>query len=137
VSNTKLRIEGIENVKRNFNALTEGMNPAAARVLKEIAEEVKTEAKELVPVDTGALRDSIRLIVTAKSAGNITRVGVRAGGYEVNPKTGSLVNYAVYVEFGTSRQSPQPYLIPAASKKASRIMRLLLKELVILPRKYV
>ena len=137
MSNTKLRIEGIENVKRNFNALTEGMNPAAARVLKEVAEEVKTEAKDLVPVDTGALRDSIRLIVTAKPAGNITRVGVRAGGYEVNPKTGKLVNYAVYVEFGTSRQSPQPYLIPAVNKKAVPIMRRLLKELVILPRKYV
>ena len=132
-----LKVEGIEHVKRNFNALTDGMNPAAARVLKEIAEEVKTEAKDLVPVDTGALRDSIRLIVTAVSAGDITRVGVRAGGYEVNPKTGNLVNYAVYVEFGTSRQSPQPYLIPAASKKASQIMRRLLKELTLLPRRYV
>jgi len=137
MSSKQLRIEGIENVKRNFNALTKGINPAAARVLKAVAEDVKKEAKELVPVDTGALRDSIRVIVTAKTAGNITRVGVRAGGYEVNPKTGKLVDYAVSVEFGTSRQMPQPYLIPAASKKASRIMRRLLRELIILPRRYV
>jgi len=137
VSKTRLRIDGVEKVKRNFNVLTQGMEPAAARVLKEVAEEAKTEAKKLVPVDTGALRDSIRLIVTAKTAGNITRVGIRAGGYEVNPKTGKLVNYAIPVEFGTHRQVPQPYLIPAVSRKASRIMRRLLKELVILPRRFV
>ena len=137
MSSTRLRIEGTENVKRNFNALTKGINPAAARVLKAVAEDVKKEAKERVPVDTGALKASIRLIVTAARAGNVTRVGVRAGGYEVNPKTGKLVDYAVSIEFGTSRQTPQPYLIPAASKKASRIMRRLLKELIILPRRYV
>ncbi len=137
MSSARLRITGIEQVKRNFNALTKGINPAAVRVLKQVAKEVKDEAKELVPIDTGALKASIRLIVTAATAGDITRIGVRAGGYEVNPKTGKLVNYAVYVEFGTSRQTPQPYLIPAASKKASRTMRLLLRELVILPRRYV
>lgn len=137
MARSHFKLVGTEQVKRNFLALTEGMNPAAARVLKEVAEDVKTEAKELVPVDTGALRDSIRVIVTAKTAGNITRVGVRAGGYEVNPKTGKLVDYAVPVEFGTSRQMPQPYLIPAASKKAVTIMRRLLKELIILPRRYV
>lgn len=133
----QLRIKGIEKVKRSFNALTKGIDPAAARVLKEVAKEVKEEAKELVPVDTGALQASIRLIVTAATAGHVTRVGVRAGGYEVNPKTGKLVDYAVYVEFGTSRQTPQPYLVPAASKKAGPIMRRLLKELIILPQRYV
>lgn len=137
MSSTRLRIEGIENVKRNFNALTRGINPAAARVLKAVAEDVKKEAKELVPVDTGALKASIRLIVTAARAGNVTRVGVRAGGYEVNPKTGKLVDYAVSVEFGTSRQMPQPYLVPAVSRKAVPIMRRLLRELIILPRRYV
>lgn len=134
---TQLRIEGTEKVKRNFNALTRGIDPAAARVLKAVAEDVKKEAKELVPVDTGALQASIRLIVTAATAGHVTRVGVRAGGYEVNPKTGRPVDYAVPVEFGTSQQTPQPYLIPAASKKAVPIMRSLLRELIILPRRYV
>ena len=103
------------------------MNPAAASVLKEIAEKVKTEAKQLCPVDTGALRKSIRLTSTAKIAGQITRIGVRAGGYEVNPKTRKLVNYAVIVEFGSSRQAPQGYLIPATNRKAVPLMRELIK----------
>jgi len=119
----------MEQAKRNFNALTAGLDPLTATILKSVAKEVKEEAKELVPVDTGSLRKSIRVTSTAKVAGKITRVGVRAGGYEVNPKTGNLVNYAIYVEFGTSRQTPQPYLIPAANRKAVPIMRQLLKGL--------
>ena len=137
MSSTRLRIVGIDKVKRNFAALTRGMTPAAARVLKAVAKEAKEEAKELVAVDTGALRASIRLITTAATAGNITRVGIRAGGYEINPKTGKLVNYAIPQEFGTSRMAPHPYLIPAVSKKAGPIMRRLLKELIILPRRYI
>lgn len=129
MSSARLRIVGIDKVKRNFNALVEGIDPAAVRVLKEVAKEVKDEAKELVAVDTGALQASIRLIVTAATAGHVTRIGVRAGGYEVNPKTGKLVNYAIPQEFGTSRMAPHPYLIPAASKKAVPIMRRLLKEI--------
>ena len=116
----------MEQVKRNFNALTVALDPLTERILKSVANEVKEEARELVPVDTGALRRSIRVTSTAREAGKITRVGVRAGGYETNPKTGKIVNYAIYVEFGTSHQSPQPYLIQAANKKAVPIMRQLL-----------
>ena len=124
-----LRIVGMEKVKRNFNALTVGLDPLTVKVLKAVAKDVKEEAKTLVPVDTGALQKSIRVISTAKVKGKITRVGVRAGGYEVNPKTGHLVNYAVFVEFGTSRQAAQPYLRPAASRKAVPIMNKLLSGL--------
>ena len=123
---SQIKIVGIEQVKRNFNTLTAALDPLTERILKAVANEVKEEARELVPVDTGALRKSIRVTSTAKEAGKTTRVGVRAGGYETNPKTGHLVNYAIYVEFGTSRQSPQPFLIPAANRKAGPIMRQLL-----------
>ena len=124
-----IKIVGMEKVRRNFMALTEGLDPLTLKVLKDVAEDVKEEAKELVPVDTGALRKSIRVISTAKEKGKITRIGVRAGGYETNPKTGHIVNYAVYVEFGTSRRAATPYLIPAANKKAVPIMNKLLKGL--------
>jgi len=128
VSKVGVRIEGVDQVKRNFDYLTRGIDPAAVRVLKAVAEDVKEEARELVPVDTGALRASIRLITTAKVAGNITRVGVRAGGFVINPKTGKLVDYAIPIEFGWSKKAPQGFLIPAASKKAVPIIRGLIKE---------
>lgn len=122
-----LRIEGIAKVNRTFRHLAREIDPVVVVSLKKIAEEVKKEAKRLAPVDTGALQKSIRLTSTAKIAGKVTRVGVRAGGFEVNPKTGNLVNYAVIVEFGSSRQVPQGYLIPAVSRKAVPLMRELMK----------
>lgn len=51
--------------------------------------------KALTPVDTGNLRDSIDYIVDDKSV-----------------TIGTNVEYAPYVEFGTSRQKAQPYLLP-------------------------
>jgi hypothetical protein len=52
------------------------------------------------PVETGSLRDSIR--VERGGAGMFWReVKVRAGGYITNPKTGRIVNYAKYQELGT------------------------------------
>ncbi len=53
-------------------------------------------ARELCPVDTGRLRDSIRV----ERDGNAARVSANT-------------DYAAYVEFGTSKTAPQPYLIPA------------------------
>ena len=57
---------------------------------------IDREAKKLVPVDTGRLKTSI---------------GIDRG--EMMADIGTNVYYAPYVEFGTSRQSAQPYLIPS------------------------
>jgi len=118
-----LRVVGAEKVKKNLGLLVREIDPVVVDALKKVAEKVKEEAKSNCPVDTGALRKSIRRITTAERKGHVTRVGVRAGGYEMNPKTGRLVDYAVYVEMGTSRQRPQPFLVPAAQGKAWPILR--------------
>lgn len=55
-------------------------------------------AKELCPVDTGRLRNSI------------SHEYDEEGAY-----IGTNVEYAPYVELGTSRQSAQPYLEPAVT----------------------
>lgn len=61
---------------------------------------VERYAKYLSPVDTGRLRNSI----THEVATNEEAVYV-----------GTNVEYAPYVEVGTSRQRPQPYLRPAVA----------------------
>lgn len=59
--------------------------------------------QRLVPKKTWALHDTISAETTA-SGGVVTTV-VGAGG--------GKVNYALYVELGTSRQAAQPYIRPA------------------------
>lgn len=85
----------------------------------ETAKDAKKYAKQYVPVDTGSLRKSIRVERLARPKGHFFYTGIRAGGYVRNPKTGRFVDYQRYVEYGTSRQRPQPFMRPAI-RKASR-----------------
>ena len=68
-------------------------------VVRKTAFDVEAQAKQTVPVDTGALKNSISTTMES----DLTAI--------VAPHT----EYAVFVEFGTSRGSPaQPYMTPAA-----------------------
>lgn len=76
---------------------------AAARGVHRAAGFVADLARQLAPVDTGALRASIRVTPDAPAL----RVEVQAGGGLPDAR-------AVYQELGTSRMAASPYLTPAA-----------------------
>lgn len=80
--------------------------------LNQVADRIVEDAKAAVRVDTGSLQKSIRKQHHV-SQGHIHTIGVSAGGYTVNPKTGRIVDYARYLEYGTSRMPPRPYMTPA------------------------
>lgn len=65
-----------------------------------VAQQLRTEAIRLAPVDTGRLRQSI----------GVRRIG--DGHYRV----GTNVSYAPFVEFGTRHTRAQPFLRPALEK---------------------
>lgn len=93
-------------VKDKIAQLPEKMIEWASEVLKEQCDVIVGLAKIYVAVDTGSLRDSIR--VERGGEGLHWRgFRVRAGGYIVNPRTNRLVDYAVFVE------ESQPFLGPA------------------------
>lgn len=89
------------------------LDKAAEKGTRDTAEAIRDTAKNLSPVDTGSLRQSIRLQVHAMPARHIHKIGVSAGGYVTNPKTKRKVDYASYQEYGTSKMAPQPYMHPA------------------------
>lgn len=68
---------------------------------------IEGNAKQIVPVDTGALRSSIGTDITREGAGR---------GYSVTAEVGSPLDYAVYVELGTSRMAPYAYLGPSLDR---------------------
>ena len=90
------------------------------RVVEEtriVLDKMVDTAKILVRKDTWSLCKSIRRESYARPAGCFLQMGFRAGGYIVNPKTGRLVDYAIYQEFGTSRMpGGYPYMRPAADR---------------------
>lgn len=73
-----------------------------ARVVRRTAAAVERDAKALCPVDTGFLRNSIT-----------TSVGGDGRSSLMSAEVGPSANYAPFVEFGTSRMAPQPFLMPA------------------------
>lgn len=75
-------------------------------ILVEVAEFIEMRAKQLVPVVTGNLRDSIRVIVQ---------------GWQILAAAGA--DYASMVEFGTTVVAARPYLIPAIEEGARLLWR--------------
>lgn len=75
-----------------------GLN-AVDKVITDYGDKVATSARALVPVLTGTLKGSIRVVPGAH------RVEVEATEY-----------YAQFVEFGTSKMAPEPFMEPALAE---------------------
>lgn len=93
-------------VKQDLAELPEKMLESAFEVLLDQAHLMRDLAQVYVRVDTGSLRDSIR-VERGGQGMHWRQVRVRAGGYITNPKTGKLVDYATIVEV------KYPYMRPA------------------------
>jgi hypothetical protein len=87
------------NIKEKLAVLPEKMADYAEEVLLDAAHLIVGLAQVYCPVDTGSLRDSIR-VERGGQGMRWRQVSVRAGGYVTNPKTGRKVDYAWYVEYG-------------------------------------
>ena len=86
------------DIKDNSKAIMSAYSQARERSLEIIGLTAEKYAKEIVPVDTGRLRNSITHAVEGKDV-----------------FVGSATEYAASVEYGTIKQKAQPYLRPAAT----------------------
>lgn len=102
--------EEFDRMKAVLLRIIDGMDDNMRGELDEVAERVLHDAKVNCPVDTGSLQSSGRKESVARPAGNVWEIGVRFGGYIVNPKTHRIVDYAVKVERGTSKMMARPFL---------------------------
>lgn len=95
-------IRGIGAVVRNLEKAQKQIEDGVRKAAMRTAFEIEAEAVSRVPVDSGRLKGSI----STQEVGDVIEVGSGV-------KAGSEVEYAHFVEFGTSRQAAQPYLQPA------------------------
>lgn len=93
-------------VKQDIAAIPNAILEGAEQAILEAAHLMQGLAQVHVRVDTGSLRDSIR-VERGGEGMHFRQVRVRAGGYVVNPRTGKLVHYAAIVE------AKWPYMRPA------------------------
>lgn len=90
-------------VEINGAALAELFTSPDGEVAKDLqrrALQVDGAAKRLCPVDTGRLRSSITNEIGQDGGGLVALIGTN-------------VEYAPYVELGTSKMAAQPFLLPA------------------------
>ena len=103
---------GLEVVVDNTGIASEGIKDAILVALEKIGLLAEGYAQMKCPVDTGTLRGSI----THEVAGDSVYVGTN-------------IEYAPYVELGTVRQAPQPYLRPAAQEHGPQYRDIIKSEL--------
>jgi len=96
-------------------------------IIRRAAFEIESQAKQNAPYDTTALRNSIYTVTKghdgysgASSDAKSKRSDINTEKHP-NPEEGSAhvgpcVEYAAFVEYGTSRMGAQPYLTPAAEQ---------------------
>lgn len=82
--------------------LVNELGAGANKALKEVAPQMEAEMKDFAPVDTGKLRDSIKVQAVQ---GQNPRIEI------------STVDYGFFVENGTSKMAPQPFVAPVVMKK--------------------
>ena len=96
-------VTGAAEIASELRAAARGKPDELRAVVKKTAADIEATAKAFAPVDTGALRGSIG----TTSSGNANYVETH---------TGPTVDYAPYVEYGTSRMAPRAFMGPAADR---------------------
>lgn len=105
---------GVSVKQDNIEQAVDGIESAIGVALEEIGLLAENYAAKKCPVDTGNLQGSIAHEVDVDD--NAVYIGTD-------------VEYAPYVELGTSRQKAQPFLRPAASEHGAQYRRVLKKAL--------
>lgn len=111
-------------IKKDLGELPEKMLQVAYEELLQQAELMKGLAQVNVRVDTGSLRDSIRIERVAPTYHLHRMVRVRAGGYVTNPVTHKIVDYAAIVEM------KYPYMRPAWEEVRANVAALIRRRVV-------
>jgi HK97 gp10 family phage protein len=66
-------------------------------------------SRQLAPVDTGELRDGIKLVEAPEAGGFIAYKVIAAA------------DHSLYVEFGTVKMDPQPYFMPGYESASAQL----------------
>ena len=120
---------GLSRVQQRLTAISIAIKEAVRGALAKSADEIVAAAKALVPVDQGALRDSIgwtwgdppegSFVIGSVGGGNELRITIYAGSEEAY--------YARWVEHGTLEHAAQPFFFPAyrllKKRAANRVKR--------------
>ena len=120
-----IRVLGDQALERKLKRLVPKLQKKILRkAMRKAIRPVLAAAKEKVPVDTGALRDSLK----------IRAIKPRRGRFGVGVVTGKDLFkgdqfYGAFVELGTKKQPARPFLRPALKENEEGAKRTLRREI--------
>lgn len=126
-----LKMEGLEGVKEAIRELGPKLSGRALRAAaRKSFAPVLERARQLAPVDTGLLRESIvlesRVGKGGTSADAVVVVGLRIravrGAAKLGRKTKSAHWRWHFPELGTAKQAARPFLRPALDENAQQVV---------------
>jgi hypothetical protein len=113
---------------RKLDLIMKNLPKAVLAVEEKIGAEVVAVAKELAPVDEGALRASIYMRTPSRN--DRPNVSTESGDFSLpEPEdrmsvvVGPSVGHGIWQELGTSKMAAQPYLAPAVRKVRSNLSK--------------
>lgn len=98
-------MDDVARLTAELNTAAGRIGARAAQVVRKTALDIEATAKQLAPVDTGALRASIGTDFEGDGRHS-----------SMSAEIGPTVHYAPHLEYGTARAAPQPFLLPAANR---------------------
>lgn len=96
-----MAIEGLNQFIKWTDSITTQLEEDVKKLVKETSYQIELDAKALSPVDTTRLRSSISTELSPDG---------------LSGEVGTNVEYAAYVEYGTSKMESQPFLNPSFIK---------------------
>lgn len=109
-------IKGLGQLEAKLKKLDPLTKAAMGRGVQKAALKVEGDAKLAAPVDTGALRSSINTSGSSSSD-------------SVTASVGTNLEYAPYVELGTSKSKAQPFLQPSLQKNKKIATQIVINEI--------
>lgn len=108
-----------------------GVDLGNQAALENIVVEVVNQAKILVPVNFGQLRNTIMGEVENLEYGHDGGDKIKESPKKGEAYVGSAASYAAYQEFGTKYMAPQPYLRPAISLASGQSSQSVMNKIMI------
>ena len=100
-------------LRSDLSEIAKNAPAAASRALLQTGADIVNLTKQITPVDTGNLKSSYGAVPVSSSEVHV----------------GTTVEYAPYVEYGTSRMGAQPHLTPAFAQSESTFKARLAEEI--------
>jgi HK97 gp10 family phage protein len=128
-SSVTVKVDGLKQLGERMKGLSEAMNNRIARAATAAgAAVIRDAARQKAPVRTGNLRKNIIVKRLPKGEAPLTSehiVTVRQGKLTKKQRASGLTDafYGRFVEYGTAKTAPQPFLRPAYDQNKEKAVQ--------------